>query len=150
MGDIVIHGPQGVEKRKETAKERSDRQAFQNAGPLNVQVNLERDRRILAGKEFTVTGYATPIAVSGDRTTQMNLLALATAANMRIASGDTTTITKYRDEKNAIHDLTPPQIAELWSLGAAFVSDVYQASWALKDNPGGIPADFKDDTHWPA
>lgn len=120
------------------------------AAPEPADVNAERDRRVRAGKTFTVTGHPDPIPVQGDPTTQMNLMALAQAAQARMAQGDTTTITPYRDDANVIHDLTPPQVFELWSLGAAYVSAIYQASWALKDDPGGIPADFAEDSHWPA
>lgn len=112
-------------------------------------VNEERNRRILLGKDFVVTGYATPIAVAGDATTQTNLSNLAQAAMIRTGQGDVTHITNYRDENNLIHALTPPQIIELWSLGAAYVSAIYAASWVLKDNPAGVPVDFVEDVHWP-
>lgn len=119
------------------------------AAPTSLDVNAERDRRVLVGREFTPAGYSQPIAVAGDPITQTNLLALATAAQARLAAGDTTTLTKYRDENNNIHDLTPFQVFDLWSQGAAYVSDVYQASWEIKDDPAGISADFASDPRWP-
>lgn len=118
--------------------------------PTGADVNAERDRRVKAGASFAVTNHPVPIHVVGDEVTQTNLLALATAASARVAQGDVSTLTPYRDETNQIHQLTPPQIFELWSLGAAYLSAVYQASWALKDASGGVPADFLSDIHWPS
>lgn len=115
--------------------------------PVGADVNAERDRRVTAGSTFTVTGYG-DIPVAGDETTARNLQGLAFAAQMRVAQGDVTTLTPYRDEANAIHQLTPPQMIELWSLGAAFISAVYQASWTLKDG-ASIPADYTSDGYWP-
>lgn len=115
----------------------------------NEDVNAERDKRIMVGRDFTVSGYANTIAVSGDTTTQTNLMALGLAAQARMAQGDLTTPTPYRDENNVIHQLTPPQVFELWSVGAAFVSLVYQASWAIKDDAAGLPADIPGDSRWP-
>ena len=114
-----------------------------------ADVNAERDRRVKAGASFNVTNHPVPIHVAGDEVTQTNLLALATAASARIAQGDVSTLTPYRDETNQIHNLTPPQVFELWSHGAAFISNIYQASWSLKDDPNGIPADFAEDSYWP-
>ena len=111
-------------------------------------VNAERDRRVLAGATFDVAGYGS-IRIAGDGMTQTNLMALSQAAQLRIGQGDVTTITKYRDEDNIIHDLTPPQVIDLWSQGAAFVSAVFQSSWTLKDDEAGIPADYADDGRWP-
>lgn len=115
--------------------------------PTGDDVNNERDRRVTAGSTFTVTGYG-DIPVAGDETTARNLQGLAFAAQMRVAQGDVTTLTPYRDEANAIHQLTPPQMIELWSLGASFISAVYQASWVLKDG-ASIPVDFTSDGYWP-
>lgn len=115
--------------------------------PTSSDVNAERDRRVTAGASFTPAGYGQAIPVAGDEQTKVNLLALATAAQARMAQGDMATLTPYRDESNAVHQLTPPQVFDLWSQGAAYVSAVYQASWALKD--GAIPADYTDDGYWP-
>lgn len=116
--------------------------------PTNADVTVERDRRALAGKTFTLSS-GPQVAVAGDDITTRNLQALALAAQARMAVGDDTA-TPYRDETNTIHNLTPAQVFELWSQGSAYVSAIYQASWALKDNPAGIPADFTGDHHWPA
>ena len=48
------------------------------------------------------------------------------------------------------HALTPAQMHELWMKGAALISAVSRASWLLKDDPNGIPADFAEDSYWPA
>jgi hypothetical protein len=123
--------------------------AWVDPAPTGENVNQERERRILAGKSFTLSGHADPVAVSGYDTTQTNLLALAIAAQARIASGDDTTLTPYRDEENVVHQLTPPQVFDLWSQGAEYISKIYQASWAIKDDPAGIPENIVDDPRWP-
>ncbi len=79
---------------------------------------------------------------------QTRLLRLVTAAQVRLAGGDTATLTKFRDADNVDHMLNPMQIIEMWSKGAAWISANYDASWALKAmNP--IPADYVDDSYWP-
>ncbi|TDQ19826.1 hypothetical protein DEV91_12418 [Phyllobacterium brassicacearum] len=77
-----------------------------------------------------------------------NLQALLSVAQIRIASGDTTTTTVFRDGTNVDHELTPHQIVNLFLQSSAFVSDVYAAAWALKALEP-IPSDFSDDSHWP-
>lgn len=119
------------------------------APPTDDDVNAERARRILAGLTITVPGHPAPIRLTGDEQTERNLQSLAMAAQMRVAEGDTTTPTTWRDADNADHALTPPQLLALWSAAAAYVSAVYAASWALKDATP-IPADYADNTHWPA
>ncbi len=113
----------------------------------NVDVNIERDFRVNLGKVFVIPGVGS-ISVSGDNETMRNLQALAFAASLRVAAGDVLTLTPYRDDTNTIFQLTPPQVIELFSYGAAYVSAVYQASWALKDNLP-IAIDYHDDRHWP-
>lgn len=110
-------------------------------------VNAERDRRIASGTSVPVTGYGS-IPLQGREKDQTNLLGLVQAASLRIASGDVTTLTKFRDGSNADHFLTPPQVIEMWSKGSAWISSVYDASWALKDMPT-IPLDYTNDSHWP-
>ncbi|OJU02873.1 MAG: hypothetical protein BGN87_06170 [Rhizobiales bacterium 65-79] len=106
-------------------------------------MNAERDRRIVAGK--TING----IAVTGREEDARNLTNLALGAQLRIAAGDTTTLTTFRDGNNADHDLTPPEMLELWQQSAAYVSALYAASWTIKAlDP--IPADFDAESRWPA
>lgn len=116
--------------------------------PSTEDVNRERDRRVNLGSTFTVTGYG-PVRIAGDDTTIRNLQGLAFAAQLRLGQGDTTTLTPFRDEDNVIHQLAPAHILDLWSQGAAYVSAVFAAAWALKDNPAGIPSDYTSDTYWP-
>lgn len=113
----------------------------------NADVNAERDRRILEGRTFTTS--AGHIAVAGDEITTRNLQALAVSAQMRVANGEEYTTTQYRDETDTIHDLTQPEVIELWSTAASFVEANFQAAWTIKDDPNGIPDDFTDDKHWP-
>lgn len=114
-------------------------------GPVvaGEDVNAERDRRIVAGK--TING----VAVTGRDEDARNLTNLALAAQLRIASGDTTTLTTFRDGNNTDHDLTPTEMLALWQGSAAYVSALYAASWVIKAlDP--IPADYADDARWPA
>lgn len=114
---------------------------------LSAQVNAERDRRIAAGTTVIVTGYG-PIPLQGGERDQTNILGLVTASQIRLAGGDNTTITKFRDATNTDHMLTPSQIIEMWSKGAAWISANYDASWTLK-GMDPVPADFADDSYWP-
>jgi hypothetical protein len=121
----------------------AEQKAADAAEAMRQAVNAERDRRIIVGK--TING----IAVTGRDEDARNLTNLALAAQLRIGSGDTTTTTTFRDGNNVDHDLTPPQMLDLWQQSAAYVSALYEASWTLKAMDP-IPADYADDTHWPA
>ncbi|NKX40360.1 DUF4376 domain-containing protein [Rhodobacteraceae bacterium R_SAG2] len=112
------------------------------------EVNAERARRLVAGTSVTVTGHG-PVALSGRDEDTRNLQGLAFAAQLRLSQGDTTHQTTFRDAENADHVLTPAQVLEMWSLGSAWIEQVYAASWALKDTQGGIPADYANDGYWP-
>lgn len=110
-------------------------------------INAERARRILAGTTVKVSGYDTPIRLQGREEDKSSLLGLVTAAQMRIAQGDTVYLTKFRDMENVDHDLTPPQVVEMWSLGSEWISAVYQASWRIKAMVPP-PENFADDELW--
>lgn len=110
-------------------------------------VNIERDRRIAAGVAVEITGYGV-VPLQGRLQDQTNMLGLATAASLRIAAGDIETLTKFRDAQNVDHLLTPPQIVEMWSKGAAWISAVFEASWDLKAAEP-IPLDYAANSHWP-
>lgn len=110
-------------------------------------VNRERSRRIAEGVVVSVEGYG-DVALQGRLEDQINLIGLYNGAMLRISQGDTTTVTKFRDRDNVDHDLTPPQIVDMWAKGSSFVSQVIQASWDVKDlDP--IPLDYTDDKYWP-
>lgn len=112
-----------------------------------AMVNQERLRRREGGAVVQVTG-AGGIRLQGRDEDLANLQGLAFAAQLRLAQGDTTHQTKFRDMDNVDHMLVPAQVLEMWSLGSAWISDVYEASWGLKDvDP--IPKDYTDDQYWP-
>lgn len=117
--------------------------------PTDEDVNAERDRRIRAGKSFTPSGYGTAIRTLGTETDMRNLQNLAQVAQVRIAAGLSSDITPFRDADDVVHQLTQPQMLDLWLQGFAYVSAIYQASWMIKDNPSGIALDFKQDSYWP-
>lgn len=111
--------------------------------PTAEDVNRERQRRIIAGT--VIDG----VHVTGRDEDARNLTNLALAAQLRIAAGDTTTPTVYRDGGNIDHELTPPQMLALWQQSAAYVSALYAASWAIKAMEP-LPPDVTADELWPA
>lgn len=115
--------------------------AYVPPAPTNDDVNAERQRRIVGGAVFN------GIHVTGRDQDIVNLTNLALAAQVRIAGGDTTTLTTYRDGGNVDHDLTPSEVLDLWQQASARVSAIYAASWALKAMEP-IPADFANDSYW--
>jgi hypothetical protein len=122
-----------------------DAPAFQ---PTNGDVTAHAEKLIEAGVTISITGLAEPVYVQGRDKDSRNVQGLVTAAQLRLAAGDTATVTKFRDGNNVMHDLTPAQVIELWQKSAAYVSFVYAASWAIKDG-GTIAQDFADDERWP-
>jgi hypothetical protein len=123
------------------------------SSPTSADVNAERERRIEAGKSFTVTGYGHSIKLTGRLKDQIVYQARITAALQLIAAGDTTTTLVLRDGNDVNRHLTGPQMAELTSKGIAWMEDIMQVSWDMKDAagdfPDGIPADYTNDSHWP-
>lgn len=109
----------------------------------HTAINTERQRRILAGK--VIDG----VHVTGRDEDARNLTNLAMAAQLRIAAGDTTTPTVFRDGDNVDHELTPPQVLALWQQSAGYVSALYAASWAIKAMEP-MPEDVTGDDLWPA
>lgn len=109
---------------------------------IHAAVNAERQRRILAGT--VIDG----VHVTGRDEDALNLTNLALVAQLRIAGGDMTTPTVYRDGNNVDHELTPPQMLALWQASAGYVSALYAASWAIKAMEP-MPEDVADDGLWP-
>jgi hypothetical protein len=118
-----------------------DEEFEQFAPPLNELVNAERQRRMVAGK--VIDG----IFVTGRDEDARNLTNLALGAQLRIANGDTSTLTTFRDGNNVDHALTPAQVLSLWQQSAAYVSELYASSWAIKAMDP-TPADVTDDQYW--
>lgn len=110
-------------------------------------INAERERRISAGTTVTVTGVG-DIPVQGRDVDIRNLQGLGLMALARVSSGDTTTLTTFRDADNVDHDLTPPQVLELVQNAAAAAEAIIQASWAIKAMDP-LPSDVTDDSLWP-
>ncbi|WP_170117095.1 hypothetical protein [Phyllobacterium sophorae] len=69
------------------------------------------------------------VLVTGRQEDARNLQARLTVAQIRIASGDTSATTVFRDKNNVDHELTPPQIVNLFLQSSAYVTEVYAASW---------------------
>lgn len=147
-GMITISDEHWVEFLENPGLRRWDGEAVvvYNPPPVPItheDVNAERRRRILAGRIIN------DVHVTGSDEDARNLSNLAMAAQIRMAAGDLTTTTIYRDAGNVDRVLTPPELVALWQASAEYVSALYAASWALKAlDP--IPADFAADTYWPA
>jgi hypothetical protein len=120
--------------------------AYQNPAPSSDNVNTERERRIIEGTLINITGYG-DVNLEGRAIDRSNLSDLAFAASLRISIGDTTTTTPFRDKDNVSHDLTPPNIIELWTKASAYVSFLYEKSWEIKAMDP-IPDDYTDDSYW--
>ena len=120
----------------------AEMKAAEKRAGVEAAVNAERQRRIITGK--VIDG----VYVTGRDEDARNLTNLAMAAQMRIAGGDTVTLTVFRDGDNVDHSLTPPQVLSLWQQSAEYVSALYEASWSIKAMDP-LPVDVTDDELWP-
>ncbi|MBG6205379.1 hypothetical protein IWQ49_000023 [Labrenzia sp. EL_126] len=115
-------------------------------------VNIERQRRIDLGAEFSLSGGMI-IAITGRQQDQTVLLGSSIAAQSLATAGETNPVMVYRDRDNQIRNLTPLQMIELYTKGLTWITTIMQVSWAMKDGTGaysaGIPSDYTDDSHWP-
>lgn len=122
------------------------------------EVNEERTRRVVAGKDFDLSdlGHPDPVWVQGDPTSQVNLMGIALGAIMKTLLEDpdfqaklvlTNDQEPFMDGQNKVHMLNRLQRAMLWARGSTFVSDMFKASWFLKSGP--IPQDYQEDRNWP-
>ena len=119
----------------------AEMKAAEKRASTEAAVNAERQRRILAGT--VIDG----VHVTGRDEDALNLTNLALVAQLRIAGGDMTTPTVFRDGNNVDHELTPPQVLSLWQQSAAYVSALYAASWAIKAMDP-MPEDVTADALW--
>ena len=111
-----------------------------------AQIDAERDRRLRAGQIITVTGYG-DVAIQGRQQDMVTYANLAMRAAQRVQAGDTTPM-QFRDRDDVIHSLTPAEMVELMNKAGEAATQIYAASWVLKDSDP-IPQDYTDDTHWP-
>ena len=99
---------------------------------LNDGMRLSRRRRGNSNLVWVEAGKVIDgVLVTGRQEDARNLQALLSVAQIRIASGDTSATTVFRDGNNVDHKLTPPQIVNLFLQSSAYVTEVYAASWAL-------------------
>ncbi len=120
--------------------------------PTGDMINVERDRRIVAGKTFDVTGYG-PVPLTGREKDKVALIGLLFKAQRARALGVTEAIIKLRDGLDVNHNLTPDQAIELINAGMSWIEATMAVSWDMKDGvapfEAGIPADYSDDAYWP-
>lgn len=112
----------------------------------NVDVNRERDRRILLPKTVNVPSYgAIRVDMAGDG--RQNISDLGTAALAKISLGDTSKI-PFRDADNIDRSLTNEDIVAMGLQIMQQVSAIHVKARAVKAlDP--IPADYADDKYWP-
>ena len=111
----------------------------------NAAINAKRAEVIIAGTDVEVTGYGV-VALQGRPEDQSTLQGLAFAAQIQLSVSNVTPI-DFLDRNNDLHSLSPQQMIEVWSKGAAYMSAIYQLSWNIKKmNPP--PADINDSALW--
>lgn len=125
----------------------AEQKAAEAVAAKHVAVNTERERRIAAGATVAVTG-AGDIPVQGRDEDIRNIQGLGLGALARVATGDITTITMFRDAGNVDHSLTPPQVLELVQRASGIAEAIIQASWAIKAMEP-LPVDVTGDELWP-
>lgn len=113
----------------------------------HAAINTERDRRILDVSLLDAGDYG-PMPVSGDPTTQLNLLALKDTARDLKAAMVTAAVIPFRDAENVDHLLTADQMIALVDAGKERVQSIYSASWAIKAMDP-LPEDVTADELWP-
>lgn len=114
-------------------------------------ITRERDRRIEAGFDVSLTGFTGTVALQGRPEDKQNLHGLFSAAQMRIAQ-NIPGVMVFRDRNNVVHSLSPAQMIELWYKGGAWIERQYKNAWNLKDliAAGMDVSDYADDQYWPA
>ena len=141
MPSILVDG-----ERYELAQEEYDA-IFPPVPTTSADVNVEHDRRAMAGRVFTIDGYG-DVALEGSDRTQTVLLALKDTARDLIAAGITAPLLRLTDRDNVTHSLTADQTVELVNAGKAYMQALHEAKIALKAMDP-IPADYADDSRWP-
>jgi hypothetical protein len=109
---------------------------------LRAAVTAEAQRRIVEG--VTING----LPIRGTPADLVNLLALADTARDMVGGGKSTPLIPFRDADNVVHTLTPQEMLDLANAAKQYVSEIYAASWALKDAET-VPEDYADGKYWP-
>ncbi len=112
------------------------------------QVDIEHNRRVLAGRVFHIDGVG-DVPLEGSEKTQLVLLALKDTARDLKDAGNTAPVLVFTDRDSTDRQMTAGQMIALVNAGKAWVQAVHEAKRALKAMDP-IPADFADDRHWPA
>lgn len=123
-------------------------EAAQEQARRKEALHRHRDQLIAEGTTVTVTGIG-DVPLRGTPFDQTVLLSRRQQGADLIAAGDESASILFRDAANTEHMLTGAQAVEMVDAGMAWIEDVMQASWAIKD-AGEIPADFDDPVHWPS
>ncbi len=113
-------------------------------------VNEERDRRLALGFDAVLDGGARSFPVqTRDLDDWTNIHGRVTYAQVLLSTSPSTTI-NFRDADNVIQVVTPDEMISIGLQALAHKQSHHDAAWTLKDTSSGVPADFTDDTYWPA
>lgn len=113
-----------------------------NQAGTEQQVRAEHDRRLEAGKTFTLTGYGQGVLVQGTQQVLMDLLFRKSQADAGLSpiawvSG------------GIAHSLTTAQFLELYTLALTH-GDALRTAMHTIIAMDPIPADYAADSRWPA
>lgn len=119
--------------------------------PISTLVNIERDRRINLGVLHNGKVF------QSDAVSKQRLLGVVVQATLAIMNGAQANDLRWSDPNNdftyisADNTAVPfdaPGIIALGQAVAAHERNLIYKARALKDQPGGPPADYADDSHW--
>lgn len=116
--------------------------------PRDQDVDAERDRRLRLGFMITLDDGHMVALQTATPADWRNIAYLATVAGDYKQQGGGQGSFTIRDAYNLYVTLTYTEMVELQAKLSGASSEIYQASWALKDQ-SHIPSDFKDDKYWP-
>lgn len=110
-------------------------------------INVERLTRVYFPKTVTISNGKT-VTLDMENGGRSNISDTAHIAREKIFAGIKTDII-FRDSDNVDQTLTTEEFIEISLLVGMQVDEVFKASWVLKAlDP--LPADFRDNKHWPS
>lgn len=107
-------------------------------------VDREAARRVLEGRDFTVSGGTYTLGFSASD--RLHVTEVCVLANSRVAASDTTPIT-FLDKSGNVISLTPTHVVDLCSQIVEWVNSIRQFAVSLKAQDP-IPQNYTDNTHW--
>lgn len=129
--DLLIDVPDDAEVNWVNINDKWQPKSIKNSN--SEDVTIERDNRISKGITVTLSsGKQIPVQTRND-TDFRNIQGLVSNATLFLLNNDLVTTIKFRDADDNDQFLTAPETIEMGKLVAAFVSNIYSKSWAIKD-----------------